>query len=531
MDPIGPGKFVRNNFFIINYCVLWSDLMRSSRAGYQYSPAAKCSTGFEFSLQKTVNVVNKAYISAVKPSGFVRVFGKAVNNDGSCADGHSLTCIPQNVADGTMSLELTAGSTQLNRDTALPLGIVVEPFLSNMTSDDLAKVTDHRILIPFQQMPAEDFTVKATATAATGQVLILGPIELRIDEPFLVGCFIMEESSLSGKTSQDTPHSCLVECIGQGLRVAGVRGGEECFCFAKVKQLDLLSMDEELCDVPCKGNPSLLCGGSSAVQLYVATCEEGWIRFGDSCYREASLNSSRAAAEDSCMELGGHLFMPESEQELDFVTEIFKENTDHIFIGIRSFRHAETDKQDVITAMDLSEHVGFPPLTHNGLGVPVSALVDFATDQSTGGDPLKCVFYKMTTGLLMFEACPADTKPVCKKRIVEGFGNVGLLEEKGVAHIFDTIARNTSLESLLPLSGPGISFGSRIGLERPSLQWTFPSEVVINGLVLTTHKEHALKSLRLRTNIDLANPYDFESQPQPLHLYQDVSQPCMLDTI
>ena len=113
---------------------------------------------------------------------------------------------------------------------------------------------------------------------------------------------------------------------------------------------------------------------------------------------------------------------------------------------------------------------------------------------------------------------------------MEGFGNVGLLEEKGVPHIFDTIARNTSLESLLPLSGPGISFGSRIGLERPSLQWTFPSEVVINGLVLTTHKEHALKSLRLRTNTDLANPYDFESQPQPLHLNQDVSKPCMLGT-
>ena len=70
--------------------------------------------------------------------------------------------------------------------------------------------------------------------------------------------------------------------------------------------------------------------------------------------------------------------MPESEQELDFITEMFKwvifaapfplisffirNNTDQLFIGIRDF-HKETDAQDIITAMDLSEHIGFTPLT------------------------------------------------------------------------------------------------------------------------------------------------------------------------
>ena len=93
--------------------------------------------------------------------------------------------------------------------------------------------------------------MKATATATTGQLLILGPVELRIgqlppsnfkrclqndykcnysnrffffffsanlfcfhpEEPFNVGCFIMEESSLSGQTSQDTPHSKSKPCV------------------------------------------------------------------------------------------------------------------------------------------------------------------------------------------------------------------------------------------------------------------------------------------------------------------------------
>ena len=35
---------------------------------------------------------------------------------------------------------------------------------------------------------------------------------------------------------------------------------------------------------------------------------------------------------------------------------------------------------------------------------------------------------------------------------VEGFGNVGLFEEKGVVNVFETTRRNASLEALFPLS-------------------------------------------------------------------------------
>ena len=34
----------------------------------------------------------------------------------------------------------------------------------------------------------------------------------------------------------------------------------------------------------------------------------------------------------------------------------------------------------------------------------------------------------------------------------EGFGNMGLFEEKGVVNVFETTRRNASLEALLPLS-------------------------------------------------------------------------------
>ena len=45
------------------------------------------------------------------------------------------------VANGTMSLELTVGSTQLTQDTALPLGIVVEPVATIFTCNYISTPT------------------------------------------------------------------------------------------------------------------------------------------------------------------------------------------------------------------------------------------------------------------------------------------------------------------------------------------------------------------------------------------------------
>ena len=39
-----------------------------------------------------------------------------------------------------------------------------------------------------------------------------------------------------------------------------------------------------------------------------------------------------------------------------------RENTEQIFVGIRNF-YKETDEQEIIFAMDLSEHSGFTPFT------------------------------------------------------------------------------------------------------------------------------------------------------------------------
>ena len=53
-------------------------------------------------------------------------------------------------------------------------------------------------------------------------------------------------------------------------------------------------------------------------------CQSGWLRFGDSCYKEAGLSNTAQEAEDLCLEQDSHIFMPESVEEWDWVTEVFK---------------------------------------------------------------------------------------------------------------------------------------------------------------------------------------------------------------
>ena len=118
----------------------------------------------------------------------------------------------------------------------------------------------------------------------------------------------------------------------------------------------------------------------------------------------------------------------------------YRGESNHMFIGIRDFHKNETD-QDVIIAMDMSEHVGFRPLTRkkgensyalqryhlhhicpdNSAGEVAPALNQLASAGSSygGSDGTKCVVSGTLdrTDPLIYGPCPSDAKPVCKKRI------------------------------------------------------------------------------------------------------------------
>ena len=93
--------------------------------------------------------------------------------------------------------------------------------------------------------------------------------------------------------------------------------------------------------------------------------------------------------------------------------------------------------------------------------------------------------------------------------------------------------------SILPTlaQGPGILWQAAT-LQSPSITFTFASEVVLNGLMLTTHQENSLRTFRVRANTDLANPDDLESPPLPfhakhnkLHMFESSQYPWLIPQI
>ena len=57
---------------------------------------------------------------------------------------------------------------------------------------------------------------------------------------------------------------------------------------------------------------------------YVITlaCEDPWTRFGDNCFLGLA-PMSVVTAEDTCADHGGHLWYPETPEELNYVTAIY----------------------------------------------------------------------------------------------------------------------------------------------------------------------------------------------------------------
>jgi hypothetical protein len=85
-----------------------------------------------------------------------------------------------------------------------------------------------------------------------------------------------------------TPTRCLVICKkSANKRFVLLHGGSSCSCFEELPLDDLIPLPSSDCEFPCSGDSDQFCGGllSTNVLAYVTGCEDGWIRFGDSCYQ------------------------------------------------------------------------------------------------------------------------------------------------------------------------------------------------------------------------------------------------------
>lgn len=67
-----------------------------------------------------------------------------------------------------------------------------------------------------------------------------------------------------------TPEDCLDRCAEFGYMAAGLEYGEECYCGdpANIAAAGAEFVDESDCNVPCAGDPSVICGGGSRLSTY-----------------------------------------------------------------------------------------------------------------------------------------------------------------------------------------------------------------------------------------------------------------------
>ncbi|TYJ52616.1 hypothetical protein B9479_006787 [Cryptococcus floricola] len=68
-------------------------------------------------------------------------------------------------------------------------------------------------------------------------------------------------------SSNMTVDACVGFCSDQGLSLAGVEYGEECYCSSALTSSPLLSTE---CNMACAGDDSENCGGADAIELYLA---------------------------------------------------------------------------------------------------------------------------------------------------------------------------------------------------------------------------------------------------------------------
>ncbi|KAI9449272.1 WSC domain-containing protein [Lactarius psammicola] len=107
-----------------------------------------------------------------------------------------------------------------------------------------------------------------------------------------------------------TVESCVTACQAQGLTLAGVEFGQECWCGSEIENGQTFVgnddgikhgnfrpyPDDPYCNMPCKGDPTELCGGASRLNVYKF---KGTYPIGASVVKKAGGWTSRGCYSDS----------------------------------------------------------------------------------------------------------------------------------------------------------------------------------------------------------------------------------------
>ena len=78
----------------------------------------------------------------------------------------------------------------------------------------------------------------------------------------------MATSHFSHYISVHLEQSLTIATAFSGYEYAGVEWGVECYCSETFKQPEAISLSDNLCNTPCSGDRSIMCGGYNAISIY-----------------------------------------------------------------------------------------------------------------------------------------------------------------------------------------------------------------------------------------------------------------------
>ena len=312
------------------------EYLYSTNAGYLYTSLANCSSNYTYKLEQTTSatpVVTEDYISTFKPSAYARVFGRALINSCPQTDYNDpmYVCGPDDIDYGQLKLRVSINGVETEKNQ----GSIKEKGLLYKTTSISASL-DSYVYVPFFEIETGNIGLMSQIKSdkPSGQYLSMNPPEMIVDDVYNAGCFNITDPSLLGAEANiDNIAECAVSCKQGGKSIAAFKESS-CYCLENIPYESLYYHED-------------------CIDFYIAECESGWKKFGDSCYKKLEQNQKIGQAQDSCADEGGNIFFPESHEEMRWV-ETFLASGENLYIGFRGY---DSTTKHIIN-MDHSEHPG-----------------------------------------------------------------------------------------------------------------------------------------------------------------------------
>ena len=137
----------------------------------------------------------------------------------------------------------------------------------------------------------------------------------------------------------------------------------KCLCYEQLPEEQLTLISNEACSLPCSENVTEHCKSENIYSAYVNDCENGWIRFGDTCFKSFLQKANFTANAEFCIQQNSTLWSPKSFEESEFVSNYLQQiGISKVHTGILSFNSIYG-----FTTMDGTYSSGIDFITHNSV--------------------------------------------------------------------------------------------------------------------------------------------------------------------